>query len=178
MALKDSYVTVSQAAKEMGVSRQTISNWLAEGKLSAEAIGREKLIPREQLVSVGREYWSSIISFSLYTGLWEFLGYKPKEVFVKRLFGDEPAQATVVKPNGKVEYVEIIPQRSKRGRLTAGFKFRKVDRFPSPFKEDMRPDTEVKVKVGRWGEILQLKFRDLRENKDAPEDDNAQEAIK
>jgi excisionase family DNA binding protein len=49
MALKDSYFTVAQAAKELGVTRKTISRWLADGKLSAEKVGREKLIKRHDL---------------------------------------------------------------------------------------------------------------------------------
>jgi excisionase family DNA binding protein len=49
MALKDSYFTVAQAAKELGVTRKTISRWLADGELSAEKVGREKLIKRHDL---------------------------------------------------------------------------------------------------------------------------------
>ncbi len=161
MTLKDSYLTITQAAKKMGVSRQTISNWLAEGKITAESIGREKLIPRDQLVSAGKDYWTSIITFHLYTGLRVFLGYKPKDVVVKGLFGNKPAQATVTNPKGKVEYIEVIPQKSKSGKFKTNFNYRKVAQFSSPFAEDLRPDTEVTAEVGRWGEIIQLSFKDL-----------------
>jgi len=47
MALKDKYFTISEAAEEAGVTRQTISRWIAEGKLPAEKIGREKLIEKD-----------------------------------------------------------------------------------------------------------------------------------
>ena len=49
MALKDEYFTISEAAKEMFVTRQTISRWVNEGKLTAEKIGRETLIEKEQI---------------------------------------------------------------------------------------------------------------------------------
>ncbi len=49
MSLKDSYFTVSEVAKELGVTRQTISRWIADGKLVAETIGREKLIDKKQV---------------------------------------------------------------------------------------------------------------------------------
>lgn len=49
MALKDKYFTISQAAKEMGVTRQTITRWVKDGNLSTEEIGRETLIKRTEL---------------------------------------------------------------------------------------------------------------------------------
>jgi excisionase family DNA binding protein len=52
MAIKDSYYTVTEAAKKLGVSRQTISRWLASGKIVAESVGREKLIRKSQLKNI------------------------------------------------------------------------------------------------------------------------------
>lgn len=49
MALKDSYFTISQAAKHLGVTRQTVSRWVAEGKLLTEKVGRETLIEKAEL---------------------------------------------------------------------------------------------------------------------------------
>lgn len=49
MGLKDTYFTISQAAKQMGVTRQTISRWIEEGKFPAEKIGREVLIKKDDL---------------------------------------------------------------------------------------------------------------------------------
>lgn len=49
MALKGKYFTVSEVAKEMGVTRQTISRWIAQGKFIAEAVGREKIISEKQV---------------------------------------------------------------------------------------------------------------------------------
>ncbi len=49
MALKDNYVTITQAAKQLGVTRQTISRWLAKGKVPGEKIGRETLIKKKDL---------------------------------------------------------------------------------------------------------------------------------
>ena len=48
MALKDSYFTITQAARELGVTRQTISRWIEQGKLSAERVGREILIAKQE----------------------------------------------------------------------------------------------------------------------------------
>lgn len=49
MALKDEYLTVEQAAKELGVTRQTISRLIAKKYVPAERIGRVALIKKEDL---------------------------------------------------------------------------------------------------------------------------------
>jgi len=49
MALKDNYITITQAAKQLGVTRQTISRWIAKAYVSGEKIGRETLIEKKEL---------------------------------------------------------------------------------------------------------------------------------
>lgn len=49
MKLKDSYYTITEASKELGISRQTISRWITTGKIVAETVGREKLIKKDFL---------------------------------------------------------------------------------------------------------------------------------
>ncbi len=49
MALKDKYVTITQAAKQLGVTRQTISRWIVKGRVPGEKIGRETLIKKKDL---------------------------------------------------------------------------------------------------------------------------------
>jgi excisionase family DNA binding protein len=49
MTLKNKYFTISEAARESEVTRQTISRWVREGKLPAEKIGRETLIKKVDL---------------------------------------------------------------------------------------------------------------------------------
>ena len=55
MGLKDKYFTVSEAAEEADVTRQTISRWIATEKIRAEKIGRNILIPRRALLKYIRE---------------------------------------------------------------------------------------------------------------------------
>jgi excisionase family DNA binding protein len=58
MALQDEYSTISEAARDLGVTRQTVSRWIASGQLPAERIGREKLIKKEDIFafSFNRNY--------------------------------------------------------------------------------------------------------------------------
>ena len=49
MALKDKYLTIAQAAKELGVTRQTISRWIKKGHVPAEKVGRVVLISKDSL---------------------------------------------------------------------------------------------------------------------------------
>ena len=49
MALKDDYFTISQAAKEFKVTRQTVSRWLSEDDITGEKVGRETLIHKGEI---------------------------------------------------------------------------------------------------------------------------------
>ncbi len=44
MALKDTYFNISEAAAYLGVTRQTFSRWITEGKIAAEKVGNAILI--------------------------------------------------------------------------------------------------------------------------------------
>lgn len=50
MAIKDRYFTISESAKALGVTRQTISRWIKEGKIPSEKVGRETLIKKKDLL--------------------------------------------------------------------------------------------------------------------------------
>lgn len=64
--LTDEYITISQAAKAVNVTRQTISRWIKQGKISAEKIGRETLIGKDSLFLLYdekmKEYFSESIN--------------------------------------------------------------------------------------------------------------------
>jgi excisionase family DNA binding protein len=47
MALKDEYLTVTQAASKLGVTRQTVYRWIANNQLATEKIGREILVSKK-----------------------------------------------------------------------------------------------------------------------------------
>ena len=49
MALKDNYVTITEAAKKLGVTRQTISRWIAKKYVPVERVGRAALIKKKDL---------------------------------------------------------------------------------------------------------------------------------
>lgn len=55
MALKDTYYTISEAAKALGVARQTISHWINDGKISAEKVGRAMLIDKQKIHEYNNE---------------------------------------------------------------------------------------------------------------------------
>ena len=58
MTIQDEYSTISEAARDLGVTRQTVSRWIASGGLPAERIGREKLIKKDDIFtfSFNRNY--------------------------------------------------------------------------------------------------------------------------
>jgi len=52
MGLKEDYLTISEAAEQIGVTRQTISRWLKSGRLKSEKLGRVRLVSKKELLSV------------------------------------------------------------------------------------------------------------------------------
>lgn len=48
MALKDNYLTVTEAAKRAGVTRQTFYRWIKQGEFPVEKIGKEILIEKQK----------------------------------------------------------------------------------------------------------------------------------
>jgi excisionase family DNA binding protein len=49
MAIKDEYFTISEAARALGVTRQTVSRWIKKGRIDSESVGREILIKKNDL---------------------------------------------------------------------------------------------------------------------------------
>lgn len=49
MALKDTYFNISEAAVYLGVTRQTLSRWITEGKIAAERVGNAILIDKNHI---------------------------------------------------------------------------------------------------------------------------------
>lgn len=52
MALKDRYMTISEAAQTLETTRQTVSRWIVKGDIPIEKVGREILIDRNDLISL------------------------------------------------------------------------------------------------------------------------------
>jgi excisionase family DNA binding protein len=77
MGLRDKYITISEAAKEVGVTRQTISRWIRAEKVFVEKLGRETLIEKEQLFRIYDEkmleQFSEAIKRWLRGATWKYL---------------------------------------------------------------------------------------------------------
>ena len=77
MGLRDKYITISEAAKEVGVTRQTISRWIRTEKVFAEKLGRETLIEKEELDRLFNEkmleQFSEAIRRWLRRATWKYL---------------------------------------------------------------------------------------------------------
>jgi len=72
MAIKDMYYTVSEAAKELDTSRQTIYRWIANNKIPIEKIGGVVLVEKKAVDEYAADRFTKamimrekILSFSL-----------------------------------------------------------------------------------------------------------------
>jgi excisionase family DNA binding protein len=69
MGIKDNYYTLSEAAKELDVTRQTVFRWIKDGKMPAEKMGRETLIEKsvviEQRLKNSQDFMKAMIGWFL-----------------------------------------------------------------------------------------------------------------
>ncbi|MFC2001454.1 helix-turn-helix domain-containing protein [Chloroflexota bacterium] len=62
MKILDYFITESEAARKLGVNRNTIARWAREGKLEVQHVGRTGLVPKWQIeiLKSGREISSPL----------------------------------------------------------------------------------------------------------------------
>lgn len=119
MALKDSYFTISEAAKQLNVTRQTVSRWIASGVISGERIGRETLIDRYELeqFDMGRKVAEQIVTHMV-SFIEEKYGYGKEDTIEFVHFDRRRTHSfTVTKRNGTRENIALYigkPQRLTR----------------------------------------------------------------
>ena len=148
MALKDKYFTISEATKELNVTRQTISRWIKEGKLHGEKIGRETLIDKEEC----RKYRSQRLLeavddsiFGLYKGIIEQYcrekGYWKPDVPIE-------FQPTVLSDQERAEVLErvkrIVEVSFKKFPLTVKKNYQQFGTKVSPPKKKKGGKTSKK----------------------------------
>ena len=101
MALKDQYLTVSQAVAQFSVTRQTIHRWIRDGVLTAEKVGRELLINRQSLDEYNTHRIGVILAKMI---SWKIADNDFKELRDYFNFG----KADVIKQVGKPEKLTFI----------------------------------------------------------------------
>jgi len=105
MALKDDYYTLSQFSALLGVTRQTVSRWLKEGKVIGEKIGREVLIPQEESEKFSTRIMDSIarhIINGMIDGIRKTCNYSKEDKIKPIGYSDKDGyiQFSILKKNG------------------------------------------------------------------------------
>jgi excisionase family DNA binding protein len=129
MALKDKYYTISQAAKHVGVTRQTISRWIKEGRLHGERIGRETLIDKEE---VNKHRFSWIASGHILRFI-----YDMRTDYCRKRFGlsDDERLEKIVTRKGK-HYMIINKKGEKERSMELPIP---MEQYRKEFREHVRP---------------------------------------
>ncbi|KPK23304.1 MAG: hypothetical protein AMJ70_03820 [Dehalococcoidia bacterium SG8_51_3] len=117
MTIKDQYSTITEAALYLGVTRQSISRWIREGKLVPEAIGRVKLIQNSNLHRfkyelLGKEV-KEFVSYLIFTLLNRT---KRGNIMAIRDLGENSIQSEYHLWSGR--QLEILWENSKKSILT------------------------------------------------------------
>ena len=112
MVIKDLYFTVSEAAEELGVTRQTIYRWIADNNISTEKIGGVVLIEKSSVKEYGRrksfESFRNTMDSSLIDTIRKELRYHNRDKIEKtEPTNDEFAAFIATKSNGRQERIGI-----------------------------------------------------------------------
>jgi excisionase family DNA binding protein len=142
MSIKDNYFTLSEAANELNVTRQTVFRWIKSGKITAEKVGRETLIEKTEVFrykdnKVG-EWLYQAFNFHLKKGNYELIrehfGYSPKDK-IERIGDPANLVYRVTIENGKNEMVIIksihVEFDSKSGQLKSSVDPKDIERLPT-----------------------------------------------
>lgn len=138
MALKDEYFTISEAARELGVTRQTVSRWISIGVLTAEKIGRERLIEKEKVRDFHASKFEQAMSKAMVV---IFIAYiREKYHFTEddkiEQIGDNPTFA-VTRNDGTREKIEIrdFGMKVKVTRNAIRIEMKPQNIVKTPYKE-------------------------------------------
>ena len=104
VTLKDKYFAISETARELNVTRQTISRWIKQGRLSAERIGRETLITKREVQRLQHErVHESLVVY--------LAGYFQQQPEYKKVVGLKPAKGNLrfsaVSSHGNREILQV-----------------------------------------------------------------------
>lgn len=111
MALKDRYFTVSEAAKKLEVSRQTVYRWIEDNEIPTESVGGVTLIKKKTLNKYMRKKELEAMK-RYYDNLYieqirKELKYSDKDMIEEVNTEDGYAVYHVVRQDGKQEMVKV-----------------------------------------------------------------------
>jgi len=112
MVIKDLYFTITEAAKELNVSRQTIYRWITDGKISTEKVGGIVFIEKNTIRDYARkksyEAFSQMMDMQLEDTVRRKLGCNSEDK-IKEIKADKNYVSTyiITHNNGTSEKVNI-----------------------------------------------------------------------
>lgn len=111
MAIKDTYFTISEAAKELNVSRQTVYRWIADGKISTEKIGGVILVEKKAIRGYAAkkrfESFAGMMDTYLIDTVRKECGYTTKDIIEETKPGKGRITFLVTRKDGTREKVQV-----------------------------------------------------------------------
>lgn len=111
MPLKDIYYTISEAAKELNVSRQTIYRWITDNKIEVEKIGGVTLIEKPKVTEYAgkrfQEFALESMDNMFISRIKEEYGYSQGDEVVRTETEDDYLVFLVTRENGTREKIKI-----------------------------------------------------------------------
>ena len=109
MGIKDIYLTISETAKELNVSKQTIYRWLAENKFPSEKIGGVVLIDKKSVLEYKTQQrdksFFEVMAANIEGFLRKEYKYGKEDEFIDSGVEDDYLTYIVKRENGKFEKI-------------------------------------------------------------------------
>jgi excisionase family DNA binding protein len=111
MALKDTYFTISEAAKALNVSRQTIYRWIADKKIASEKVGGVILVEKKAIQESALKNFFESFSRMMDNYSVEYVrkkcGYKEEDKIVRGKSEKDYLVFLITTKNGNCEKVKV-----------------------------------------------------------------------
>jgi excisionase family DNA binding protein len=112
MPFREDYLTIAEASKFLGVTRQTVSRWIKDGRFNIEKFGRQILIDEHDVLELqGNILGSLIIRTIKYLNVYLIKGvggYEDDAVIkFKKVVDNNVFQFTILKADKSVDIINI-----------------------------------------------------------------------
>jgi len=155
MALKDMYFSISEAAEELKVSRQTIYRWIADKKIPSEKVGGvilvEKVAINKYAIERATEFISSMFDSLSFDALRQELGYADKDRIERVGSERDYAVFLVTRENDTKEKVlvggvEITMKADRKQPMPAIAKMKLIDIIRQDYKQPKNRSKSRRIK--------------------------------
>jgi excisionase family DNA binding protein len=112
MPLREDYLTIAEASKFLGVTRQTVSRWIKDGRFNVEKVGRQMLIDVNDVLTLQSNILGNLIIRTIkyldtYNIKWACEYGDDAVIKFKKVVDNNVFQFTILKADKSIDTINI-----------------------------------------------------------------------